>query len=129
MNNFEEILFKMESSSEMEIYPPAPASKVKELEESFPKQAEGLKDLYAITNGIGIDMSSIEIYSVEKVLSLNNDVSEDETIEIGRTGFGDIIVADNSGMILQIDHELEEVFLECPNLEEFLVDELEALKS
>ncbi len=127
MKSIESILLSLESKCRMDISAPASKDKLMEISTKFPSQIEAIKGLYEVSNGVEIDVPGTVLYSVEKLITLNKDKRNNDSIEIGVMNFGDAIFTTEEGKILQIEHETGEIFLDWNTLEDFLTDELDAL--
>lgn len=128
MKSIESILLSLESKCRMDISAPASKDKLLEISSRYPSQFDALKGLYELTDGIEIDVPGTVLYSVEKLISLNKDKASSDSIEIGIMNFGDLILINKEGQILQIEHETGEVFLDWNTLVDFLNDELAVLE-
>ncbi len=119
-----ELLLELEDKFPMEIHEPASKNSINKLKEIYPTLPVAVLDMLEISNGIEINVPGTVLYSVEDIIS-HNERGVDEYV-IGYMSFGDEIHIDKSGMVIQIDHETEEVFLEWESLEECLAEELHA---
>ncbi len=122
--NTEKILCEMEEKCNMEFARPAREESLQRLEETYPAQARYLKELYHITDGVGINVPGTVIYPVSEVLERGNGRNSSDELEIGFYSFGDCICMTMDGRIRQLNHETGEVFLEWKSLNQFLLDEL-----
>lgn len=122
----EELLLELESKCNMAIYPPASPDALCELKKNYSMLPIGVMDVYAVSDGIEINIPGTVVYSVRELLDANRSNTSGRIV-IGRMSFGDEIVVAEDGKIYQIDHETGEEFLDWATLENFLEDELLAL--
>jgi hypothetical protein len=123
----EKLLFELESKCNMEINAPASLDVLYDLKQMYPVLPMAVLDMYAISDGVEINIPGTTFYPLEKLVSINKMDSPDEHVKIGAMNFGDEIVVGKDGRIYQIDHETGEEFLDWETLEDFLEDELAAL--
>lgn len=123
----EKLLLELESKCNMEINAPASLDLLYELKQMYPVLPMAVLDMYAVSDGIEINIPGTTFYSLEKLLSMNKADSLTEYVKIGTMIFGDEIVVGKDGKIYQIDHETGEEFLDWETFEAFLEDELSAL--
>lgn len=123
----EELLLALESKCAMEINPPASLDMLYDLKQIYPVLPMGVVDMYAVSDGIEINVPGTVIYPLEKLISVNKLKAVNEYMTIGHMVFGDEIVVDKDGKIYQIDHETGKIFLDWETIEDFLADELLAL--
>lgn len=123
----EKLLFELESKCNMEISAPVSLDVLYDLKQMYPVLPMAVLDMYAISDGIEINIPGTIFYPLEELLSINKTDSSREYIKIGAMNFGDEIVVGKDGRIYQIDHETGEKFLDWDNFEDFLEDELAAL--
>lgn len=127
MNSIDSILLSLEGKCRMNISAPGPKDMLDKISKLYPVQFKTIEDLYVITDGVEIDVPGTVLYSIEKILSVNERGLEDGCLEIGHMNFGDTISVDSEGKVVQIEHETGDVFLDWDSLEAFLNDELEVL--
>lgn len=108
---------ELESKCRMEINAPASKAQVELLRAKVDYIPGDVLSMYELSNGLGIDVPSVEFYRIEELLKKN---SNSGAFEIGKTGYGDTFVITRAGKICQIDHETNEVFDEWDSLESFL---------
>lgn len=123
----EQLLLELESKCNMAITVPASLDALYELKLAYPTLPMEVLDMYAISNGIEINVPGTTFYSIEKLKDINESDVSDEYITIGIMSFGDPLVIGRDGKIYQIDHETGEEYLDWETLEDFLTDELDAL--
>lgn len=123
----EKLLLELEEKCNMEITFPASLDRLYELKHTYPILPMGVLDMYAISDGIEINVPGTVFYSLEKLINTNNKNSVNEYLKIGTMIFGDEIVVGKDGKIYQIDHETGKEYLDWETFEDFLVDELKAL--
>lgn len=123
----EKLLFELESKCNMEISAPVSLDVLYDLKQMFPVLPMAVLDMYAISNGVEINIPGTIFYPLEELLSINKADSSCEYVNIGAMNFGDKIVVGKDGRIYQIDHETGEKFLDWDTFEDFLEDELAAL--
>lgn len=126
-NNVEKLLLNLESKCSMEVNMPASLDALYELKQMYPVLPMAVLDMYAISDGIEINVPGTTFYPVDKLLSINKNTTEVEYVKIGHMVFGDEIVVGKDGRIYQIDHETGTEFLDWETFEDFLEDELVAL--
>ncbi|MBR5800455.1 MAG: SMI1/KNR4 family protein [Lachnospiraceae bacterium] len=126
-NNVEKFLLKLESKCSLEVNIPASLDALCELKQMYPVLPRAVLDMYALSDGIEINVPGTTFYPVNKLLSINKDATEVEYVKIGYMVFGDEIVVGKDGRIYQIDHETGTEFLDWETFEDFLEDELAAL--
>lgn len=127
MGSIESMLLSLEGKCRMNISAPASKDKLDRLSKLYPIQFEAVEGLYAITDGVEIDVPGTVFYPIEKILSVNENGLSEGYLIIGHMNFGDVISIDAAGKVVQIAHETGDVFLDWDNLEGFLCDELAAL--
>lgn len=127
MNSIDSLLLSLESKCRMNISAPAPKELLDKISKLYPVQFKAIEGLYAITDGVEIDVPGTVFYSIEKILSVNESGLDDGYLEIGHMNFGDTISVDSEGKVVQIEHETGDAFLDWDSLEAFLNDEIEAL--
>lgn len=127
MNSIDSILLSLEGKCRMNISAPASKDMLDKILKLYPIQFRTIEDLYAITDGVEIDVPGTVLYSIERILSVNESGLKDDYLEIGHMNFGDTISINSEGKVVQIEHETGDVFLDWDSLEAFLKDELEAL--
>lgn len=127
MNSIDSILLSLEGKCRMNISAPASKDMLDKILKLYPIQFRTIEDLYAITDGVEIDVPGTVLYSIEIILSVNESGLKDGYLEIGHMNFGDTISINSEGKVVQIEHETGDVFLDWDSLEAFLKDELEAL--
>lgn len=123
----EKLLLELESKCNMEINAPASLDRLYELKQMYPMLPIGVLDMYAVSDGIEINIPGTTFYSLEKIISVNKSVSTTKYVKIGIMVFGDEIVVGKDGKLYQIDHETGKEFLDWETVEDFLEDELKAL--
>ncbi len=123
----EKLLFELESKCKIEINAPASLDLLYELKQMYPVLPMAVLDMYAVSDGIEINIPGTTFYPLEKLLSMNKTVPKAKYVKIGTMIFGDEIVVGKDGKIYQIDHETGEEFLDWETFEAFLEDELSAL--
>ncbi len=126
-NKIEELLLELETKCNMEITAPASLDLLYELKQRYPVLPMTVLDMYAISDGIEINIPGTTFYSLDKLIDVNNSNRTKEYVIIGVMSFGDEIVVGKDGRIYQIDHETGEAFLDWDTIEDFLEDELAAL--
>lgn len=123
----EKLLLELESKCNMEITAPATAEMLCEIKQMYPVLPMAVLDMYAISDGVEINIPGTVLYPVERLIRVNSKESTNEYIKIGVMVFGDEIVVGKNGKIYQIDHETGDEFLDWDTIEDFLADELAAL--
>lgn len=126
-NNVEKLLLELESKCDMEFHAPASLDMLETLKYRYPVLPKAVLDMYFISDGVEINIPGTVFYPIEKVLRINKEDPETEYVKIGVMVFGDEIVVGKDGKIYQIDHEVDEVFLDWETLEDYFEDELAAI--
>ena len=123
----EELLFELESKCKMEINAPASPEGLYHLKQMYPVLPKAVLDMYAISDGVEINVPGVVFYPHKMLLRINKENPSTKYVNIGAMNFGDEIVVGKDGRIYQIDHETGEEFLDWETFEDFLADELAAL--
>lgn len=123
----EKLLLELESKCNMEISAPASLDVLYDIKQMYPVLPMAVLDMYAVSDGLEINVPGTTFYPLEKLISINKVDSATEYVKIGAMVFGDEIVVGKDGKIYQIDHETGEEFLDWETFEDFLEDELAAL--
>lgn len=123
----EEILYQMEEKCAMNISAPTRSDDLNRLESLFPEQVKHLRGLYAVTDGVEINVPGTVLYSADEVMKRNERRNSMDLVEVGTFNFGDRLYLAADGTVTQIDHETGEFFFEWNSLNRFLMDELSAL--
>lgn len=129
MQTIKSLLMLIEEKCKTEFTAPAEDNLIEKLNILIKHKAEDLNELYRISNGFKINIPGTEIYSIERIIKLNeaHPLSKEGVI-IGCFNFGDVIAVSDDGTIVQLNHESEDVFLKWDSILDFLIDELAALE-
>ena len=116
-------LLQLEREMPMSFAPPATAQDLTVFRQRFPQTPSILYELWAISDGVEINIPGTVLYRVKEALAVS---APGDWIPLGRMSFGDPLYLDRSGQVLQVDHEDGSLFLTWPTLLDFLEDEREA---
>lgn len=119
-----EKLLQLEREMPMSFAPPATAEDLTAFRQRFPQAPAILYELWAISDGVEINIPGTVLYNVKEALTAS---APEDWVPLGRMSFGDPLYLDPDGQVLQIDHEDGSLFLTWPSLLDFLEDEREGV--
>lgn len=119
-----EKLLQLEREMPMSFAPPATAEDLTVFRQRFPQAPAILYELWAISDGVEINIPGTVLYGVKEALAAS---APEDWVPLGRMSFGDPLYLDPDGQVLQIDHEDGSLFLTWPCLLDFLEDEREGV--
>lgn len=126
MNKLYNMLIAIERQVPVEIHAPISGRQKEDLKKKFPDIPDALMELFSISNGIEVNVPGTVFYSVEdlmKNMKMRVVSQKEGWYPLGRMSFGDELFINQSGRVIQVDHETGEIFLEWKSPEEFLEDE------
>lgn len=117
-----EKLLQLEREMPMSFAPPAPAEELEVFRQCFPQAPDILYELWAISDGVEINIPGTVFYSAKEALAAP---APGDCVPLGHMSFGDPLYLAPDGQVLQMDHEDGSLFLGWPSLLDFLEDERE----
>lgn len=117
-----EKLLQLEREMPMAFAPPAPSEELAAFRQRFPQAPDVLYELWAISDGVEINIPGTVFYSAKEALATP---APGNWAPLGHMSFGDPLYLAPDGQVLQVDHEDGSLFLSWPSLLDFLEDERE----
>ena len=123
-DKIESLLKQMREIAPMRLSAPAQEEKLSALDGGVPKD---MISFWRLHDGCEIDVPGTVLLSVDEAMQArgSDEKAENGFFPLGYLNFGDWIYMEQSGRVVQIDHEEGGEYLAWPSLVEFLEDSLE----